>query len=146
MSKKLFTVTATFDGSLRKKILAEYQPNFTNVYCFGTTWAYGVQDDYPVPPGPLFFTVWGHHRGDGHEALVGEITRGSVNGEMLAIRRPDDKLVHITLSTMDGVAPARSGDIDASRIEIIDHEYRLSFEIQMRIRPRWVQNPTQLAA
>ena len=144
MSKKLFTVTATFDGSLRKKILAEYQPNFTNVYCFGTTWAYGVQDDYPVPPGPLFFTVLGRHRGDGHEALVGQIMRGSVNGELLASRRPDDKLVHITLSTMDGVAPARSGDIDASRIEIIDP--CLGFEIQMRMRPRWVQSPTRLAA
>jgi hypothetical protein len=124
MSNNIRTVSGSLSNGQRDLILRRFYPRFDNVFCVQITWAYNVPQDFDYPRQMLDLTLTGHHIGDGHEALVGRLTDpGEVTsfpGGPLGMLRPDGKLVHITLSTADGIPPARASEIEMRDVAPVD--------------------------
>ena len=117
MKHSKFRVFGNISEAQRKLLLRMVSPAFENIFCLAVTYAYGVTDDYPFPSGDVELVLDGYHRGYGCDALTGYLRSGI--GIPLR-RRPDGKIFHVTLSAMDGIAPASAGDIDADLIRPIE--------------------------
>ena len=107
-------------------------------------WAYNIPNDFEYPRQELELTITGHHIGDGHEALVGLLSDRTEGSSFEPCdTRPDGKLVHITLSTAEGVPPAAAGSIDPDAIIAVAP---VSLTVRLHKRGASRIQPTRLAA
>jgi hypothetical protein len=113
MANKVLMVRADLNEQQRSMLLSAFPPRYPNVYCRHMVWAYGVPEDFVYPKDePVTFTVTGRHLGHGHEALVGVASFDGDGDEAITRQANNDKLLHITLSTDDGIAPVKGGEIE----------------------------------
>jgi hypothetical protein len=125
------TVSASLSNDQRGLLLRQFYPRFDDVFCVQVTWAYDVPQDFEFPRQLLDLTISGHHIGDGHEALVGRLTDPGDPTRFpagpLGMFRPDGKPIHLTLSTLPGIPPARAGEIELRNVLAVN-------PVRLRIR------------
>jgi hypothetical protein len=108
MKQPLWRVGAMLNAATREKLLSYFPPRFEDVYCDGFTWAYKVTSEFDFIHGWHDACVYGIHSTPTTDALL-------VRFAGMALK-PNGGYLHITLSTVPGVARASAGDIVQRRI------------------------------
>jgi hypothetical protein len=125
----LWRIGADIPDRTRSFLLRRFRPVFYNVQCRTLTHAYKVPESFEYPEGQVPASIYGYHRGDGHEALLLRI-----NGEIF---RPDGTRYFIALSLAPGVEPARAAEIDSDSITPVMPEIVLDTGVTLKRFPMW---------
>ena len=116
----------TLTASSRSALLQHFKPKYPEIICQHVTYKFPAKSDEDLPPEAHEAHVIGYENEDGLEALVVEINGSS--------KRPDGKLLHITLSLdrAKGKKPVHSN-------ALVNKSYQHVTPIQIHLTPAFLQ-------